>query len=225
MHTSCVYTPRKRLQCFCCQDAWAAEPARWCRVFCPPIILLPCLLYKGMIAYANVHLWRLRWPRDESPKMARQKRRHKISFWWENYEQWWVWSQHFAFIKPVRVNQLSCFELSYLQPNSRIMFALYVSVFLNNTINILQTNIGFGRVTSSSFSLHFTIADMTFYSSVALEKNWCIPMNKTWTGDHATLHNYNNKRKNFTISCIQIGFNASKDIQEWMATVNLNLLT
>ena len=37
-------------------------------------------------------------------------------------------------------------------------------------------------------------------------------------------HN-NNKRKNFTISCIQIGFNASKDIQEWMATVNLNLLT
>lgn len=37
--------------------------------------------------------------------------------------------------------------------------------------------------------------------------------------------NYNNKRKNFTISCIQIGFNASKDIQEWMATVNLNLLT
>ena len=36
---------------------------------------------------------------------------------------------------------------------------------------------------------------------------------------------HNNKRKNFTISCIQIGFNASKDIQEWMATVNLNLLT
>lgn len=38
-------------------------------------------------------------------------------------------------------------------------------------------------------------------------------------------YTYNNKRKNFTISCIQIGFNASKDIQEWMATVNLNLLT
>jgi len=33
------------------------------------------------------------------------------------------------------------------------------------------------------------------------------------------------REKNFTISCIQIGFNASKDIQEWMATVNLNLLT
>lgn len=37
--------------------------------------------------------------------------------------------------------------------------------------------------------------------------------------------NHNNKRENFTVSCIQIGFNASKDIQEWMATVNLNLLT
>lgn len=50
-------------------------------------------------------------------------------------------------------------------------------------------------------------------------------MNKTWTGDHATLQKNHNKRKNFTISCIQIGFNASKDIQEWMATVNLDLLT
>lgn len=50
-------------------------------------------------------------------------------------------------------------------------------------------------------------------------------MNNTWTGDHATLQKNHNKRKNFTISCIQIGFNASKDIQEWMATVNLDLLT
>lgn len=33
------------------------------------------------------------------------------------------------------------------------------------------------------------------------------------------------REKNFTVSCIQINFNASKDIQEWMATVNLNLLT
>lgn len=28
-----------------------------------------------------------------------------------------------------------------------------------------------------------------------------------------TLPNYNNKRENFTVSCIQICFNASKDIQ------------
>lgn len=48
---------------------------------------------------------------------------------------------------------------------------------------------------------------------------------KRGCGDHATLQVNHNKRKNFTISCIQIGFNASKDIQEWMATVNLNLLT
>lgn len=46
----------------------------------------------------------------------------------------------------------------------------FIFFILNNTINILQTNIGFGRVTSSSFSLHFTIVDMTFYSSVAVEK-------------------------------------------------------
>lgn len=39
------------------------------------------------------------------------------------------------------------------------------------------------------------------------------------------LYKLGTREKNFTISCIQIGFNASKDIQEWMATVNLNLLT
>lgn len=41
-----------------------------------------------------------------------------------------------------------------------VSFNIYFFI-LNNTINILQTNIGFGRVTSSSFSLHFTIVDMT----------------------------------------------------------------
>lgn len=42
-----------------------------------------------------------------------------------------------------------------------VSFNIYFFI-LNNTINILQTNIGFGRVTSSSVSLHFTIVDMTF---------------------------------------------------------------
>lgn len=68
------------------------------------------------------------------------------------------------------------------------------------------------------FSLHFTIVDIT------IEKLTYPDEEETWTGDHVTLQISYNKRKNFTISCIQIGFNASKDIQEWMATVNLNLL-
>lgn len=106
------------------------------------------------------------------------------------------------------------------------MVSFYIYFFiLNNTINILQMNIGFGRVTSSSFSLHFTIVDMTFdfLFTVSIEKT-----DVSWRIEHGleTMPRYTyNKRKNFTISCIQIGFNASKDIQEWMATVNLNLLT
>lgn len=98
-----------------------------------------------------------------------------------------------------------------------VSFNIYFFI-LNNTINILQTNIGLVEL-----QVHHFLS--TSHLWTWLLTNWCILMNETWTKDHVTLPNYNNKRENFTVSCIQIGFNASKDIQEWMATVNLNLLT
>lgn len=88
-------------------------------------------------------------------------------------------------------------------------------------------NMGVGRELQYHHSLSTSQSwDMTFQFISGNDKRRVFWWIKTCDVDHVILiyiYIYN-KRKNFTISCIQIGFNASKDIQEWMATVNLNLL-
>lgn len=73
---------------------------------------------------------------------------------------------------------------------------------------------GFGReLQQTPLSLHFTMKDRPVF--IGALSGWSKEMwlwEETW-------------RESLTFSCIQKSFNASKDIQGWVDTVNLNLLT